>query len=271
MTWQYVEVSWIAGITFSKRGNGDKIWQKLHFLKWNCEFLKSIWRSRYTTLAKKDWKMIIEFYIILTWLSYEVEVRNEMSLFLGENQYFYKKIIHIFVIGQVKFLKFIVFSYLVLKLMLHYSTYIYPVVFTYKTCQNNFLFYLENWHFYIQVYFGKCMFCYFIDIRALSYYENDVHIVNISNGNSIYHVLWYHIKYWHPLKEGQVTLDRSPEFLFKSSNLYEPWHGISNNVECATSKASDQSAHTRSLIRAFASRLNILWVLSYWLNVIWSF
>ena len=39
----------------------------------------------------KDWKMIIEFYIILTWLFYEVEVRNEMSLFLDENQYFYKK------------------------------------------------------------------------------------------------------------------------------------------------------------------------------------
>ena len=38
----------------------------------------------------------------------------------------------------------------------------------------------------------------------------------------------------------------------------EPWHGISNNVVCATSKASDQPAHTRSLIRAFASRLNIL-------------
>ena len=33
---------------------------------------------------------------------------------------------------------------------------------------------------------------------------------------------------------------------------------ISNNVVCATSKASDQPAHTRSLIRAFASRLNIL-------------
>ena len=39
---------------------------------------------------------------------------------------------------------------------------------------------------------------------------------------------------------------------------YEPWHGISNNVVCATRKASDQPAHTRSLIRAFASRLNIL-------------
>ena len=32
---------------------------------------------------------------------------------------------------------------------------------------------------------------------------------------------------------------------------------ISNNVVCATSKASDQPAHTRSLIRAFASRLSI--------------
>ena len=39
---------------------------------------------------------------------------------------------------------------------------------------------------------------------------------------------------------------------------YEPKHDISNNVVCAISKASDQPAHTRSLIRAFASRLNIL-------------
>ena len=38
----------------------------------------------------------------------------------------------------------------------------------------------------------------------------------------------------------------------------EPRHEISNNVVCATSKASDQPAHTRSLIRAFASRLSIL-------------
>ena len=38
----------------------------------------------------------------------------------------------------------------------------------------------------------------------------------------------------------------------------EPVHEISNNVVCATSKASDQPAHTRSLIRAFASHLSIL-------------
>ena len=41
---------------------------------------------------------------------------------------------------------------------------------------------------------------------------------------------------------------------------YEPQHEISYNVVnvCATSKGSDQPAHTRSLIRAFASRLIIL-------------
>ena len=37
----------------------------------------------------------------------------------------------------------------------------------------------------------------------------------------------------------------------------EPWHEISNNLVCATSKGSDQPAHTRRLIRAFACRLNI--------------
>ena len=39
--------------------------------------------------------------------------------------------------------------------------------------------------------------------------------------------------------------------------IFEPQHEISN------SKGSDQPAHTRSLIRAFASRWNILRVLSY--------
>ena len=51
----------------------------------------------------------------------------------------------------------------------------------------------------------------------------------------------------------------------------KPQHEISNNVICATSKGLDQPVHTRRLIRAFASRLIILGVLSYWLNLIWSF
>ena len=57
-----------------------------------------------------------------------------------------------------------------------------------------------------------------------------------------------------------------PESLFDAQETllsvkllkYEPVHEISDNVVCATSKASDQPAHTRSLTRAFASRLSIL-------------
>ena len=38
----------------------------------------------------------------------------------------------------------------------------------------------------------------------------------------------------------------------------EQRHEISNNVVCTTSKCSGQPAHTRRLIRALASHLNIL-------------
>ena len=40
--------------------------------------------------------------------------------------------------------------------------------------------------------------------------------------------------------------------------IIEPVHEISNNVVCATSKASDQPGHTCSLIRAFATCLSSL-------------
>ena len=48
----------------------------------------------------------------------------------------------------------------------------------------------------------------------------------------------------------------------------EPPHEISNNEVCVASKGSDQPALTRSLIKAFATHLNIIWVLSYWQNSI---
>ena len=57
----------------------------------------------------------------------------------------------------------------------------------------------------------------------------------------------------------------SESTLVKMSNCWkfhaaahEPVHELSNNMVCATSKALDQPAHTRSLIRAFASRLSNL-------------
>ena len=54
-------------------------------------------------------------------------------------------------------------------------------------------------------------------------------------------------------------------------SLLESRHEISKNVLCATSKASDQPAHMRSLISGFVSRLKTLRVLSCGLNIIWSF
>ena len=50
---------------------------------------------------------------------------------------------------------------------------------------------------------------------------------------------------------------------FTLNTLNDPAHEISKIAVCATGKVSDQSAHTRSLIRAFASRLDIIGVLSY--------
>ena len=44
----------------------------------------------------------------------------------------------------------------------------------------------------------------------------------------------------------------------EDGNIIEPVHKISNHVVFATSKVSDQPAQSRSLIRAFASRLSIL-------------
>ena len=92
--------------------------------------------------------------------------------------------------------------------------------------------------------------------------------------NKVFHNL-YHL--WSDAGERGQTVTwsiRGKQRLLNLLNLdfkYEPVHEISNNVICATSKASDQPAHMRSLIRAVASRLSILWLLSYWLNTVWSF
>ena len=43
----------------------------------------------------------------------------------------------------------------------------------------------------------------------------------------------------------------------------EPRHEISNNMVCATSNGSDQPAHMRSLVIAFASRLIIAFASRY--------
>ena len=55
----------------------------------------------------------------------------------------------------------------------------------------------------------------------------------------------------HQLKQKKniVKVGPPPPTLMKKDN--EPRYEISNNVVCATSKGSDQPAHTCSVIRAF--------------------
>ena len=72
------------------------------------------------------------------------------------------------------------------------------------------------------------------------------------------------------IREDKLSLARSPKYEIYLE-ITEQQHEISNNVACATSKGSDQPAQMRSLVRAFARRLNIVRILSYRLNIIWSF
>ena len=60
------------------------------------------------------------------------------------------------------------------------------------------------------------------------------------------------------MASSEPSCSRFTLFSEKGIIIIEPGHEISINVVCETSKASDQPEHTHSLIRAFASRLNIL-------------
>ena len=68
----------------------------------------------------------------------------------------------------------------------------------------------------------------------------------------------------HCLLRQNRSSEKNNQYIWKlkptctSSIPYKSRHETSNNVVCATSKASDQPAYTRSLIRVFASRLAIL-------------
>ena len=73
-------------------------------------------------------------------------------------------------------------------------------------------------------------------------------------------------------RQASMQSDQSLTFLLSEkensetsvcNHPYKSRHQISNNVVRATSEASDQPAHTRILIRAFASHMIILGVLSY--------
>ena len=65
------------------------------------------------------------------------------------------------------------------------------------------------------------------------------------------------------MKEVTCSLwDKCNFVLIYSRNVF--FAPINGPLVCATNKGSDQPAHMRSLIWAFASHLTIIWLLSYW-------
>ena len=97
------------------------------------------------------------------------------------------------------------------------------------------------------------------------------HVITVSDGNYPYVLSLFQMKkmsicitYYgrfkcsRPYKYNHACYHSVKLNMFKYVKRYESRHEISNNVVCATSKGSDQPAHTRSLIRAVDGRLNIL-------------
>ena len=68
----------------------------------------------------------------------------------------------------------------------------------------------------------------------------------------------YNMKKLEGTKNKEKNINKQKKLSTTKTAQNEPQHEISNNVVWAASKASDQPAHMRSLIRAFACRLNIL-------------
>ena len=72
---------------------------------------------------------------------------------------------------------------------------------------------------------------------------------------TFFKILFIIISFNNSVDPDQLELNSNSQ---NESILIEPQHEISNNVVCTTSIGSDQPGHTRSLIRAFASCLDIL-------------
>ena len=113
-------------------------------------------------------------------------------------------------------------------------------------------------------------FCYFFcssDLNILSLKHWDTgYLVNASapivssrSFLNVFKIFNIYIPIKEATKHRRVIQGHLALLLWLSQTFWQ-WHEISNNVVCATSKGSDQPAQMLSLIRAFASHLNILWL-----------
>ena len=93
-----------------------------------------------------------------------------MSWNLGENRWFFVNLNTNFCNLADNFLKFRTVIYFISNLRLNCSSYIYLCrVYLKKKTPKYFRFDLQIWHFDIQVYFLKFMYCYYLYIWTLPY------------------------------------------------------------------------------------------------------
>ena len=114
---------------------------------------------------------------------------------------------------------------------------------------SSYLFSLSNIH-------EQCRPCSTIKIFVPSYLRDKLHIdrqaLKTAQDNGV------SLIYENPTLEQPTSPDKDRKDAFSASTRNEPVHEISSNVVFATNKASYQPVHTRSVIRAFVSRLSIL-------------
>ena len=131
----------------------------------------------------------------------------------------------------------------------------FGVVLYHNQCPVNFVLYFAELHTSNSIRYENTLFgnyflkCHIVKRILISFTSGNI-IVNLTYfvtdvpANHIFHLLDSKYKCHKSNKLEQLIM--------------EPRHEISNNVVCATSRASDQPAHTHILIRAFASRSSII-------------
>ena len=106
---------------------------------------------------KNDYSVLYKSTLILLWC----QNRNFDVLNFGWKSLFLTNLNTNFWDLADKVLKSRAIIELVSNLMLNYSTYIYLCIVYLKNPPKYFRFYLKIRHFYIQIYFVKCMYCFY--------------------------------------------------------------------------------------------------------------
>ena len=108
--------------------------------------------------------------------------------------------------------------------------------------------------------------CHYWKIRIVCYHRRQVIATTIWSNLLLFSIRHKYLCRPPPLRRSNTGIC----FFVVVAFFYNNWAATRDFQQCGM--CDQQSLKSAcSLIRAFASRLNILWIYSYWLNIIWSF